>query len=166
MLGTQRKPDIIFPSFASMSHQLQKDTLRLPCYRESVFFRFHPYPQTRRRPVDHLMVSNFVEVVCGRSVDAIPVKQTVDYRSVEQPVVNAVVGAPLVSVRLARCFASTFTSRLLQPLQTEGDLSKDDAVNLDLAVNTAERPHVKKRRSLTSLIVVRRACFPGFFSAC
>ncbi|PIL24010.1 hypothetical protein GSI_13761 [Ganoderma sinense ZZ0214-1] len=117
MLRTQRKPDIVFPSFAAMSHELQKDTLRLPSYRESVFFRFHPYPQTRRRPVDHLM-------------------QRVDYRSVEQPVANARGEDPV-------------------PMQEERDLTDEDAVNLNLAMNTSatEKPHVKKRRSLTSLII-------------
>ncbi|KAI1795865.1 hypothetical protein LXA43DRAFT_1090498 [Ganoderma leucocontextum] len=99
-----------------MSHELQKDTLRLPSYRESVFFRFHPYPQTRRRPVDHLM-------------------QTVDYRSVKQPAADAGGGGGV-------------------PLREEGGSSNEDTLlNLDLAMNTTEEPHVKKRRSLTSLIV-------------
>ncbi|KAM5531055.1 hypothetical protein V8D89_015275 [Ganoderma adspersum] len=129
MLRTQRKSDIVFPSFAAMSHELQKDTLRLPSYRESVFFRFHPYPQTRRRPVDHLM-------------------QRVDYRSVEQPVADVGGGG-------------------LAPLQEERDLGDEDAVNLDLAMNTSAtaKPHVKKRRSLTSLIIVRLACLLGLFFA-
>ena len=53
----QRKLDHCFPSFPLMSEELQKDSLRLPSYRESVFFRFHPYPQARRRTADPLMVS-------------------------------------------------------------------------------------------------------------
>lgn len=52
-----RKPDPPFPSFVSMSRELQQDSLRLPNYRESVILRFHPYPQTQRKTVDPLMVS-------------------------------------------------------------------------------------------------------------
>ena len=44
-----RKPDPPFPSFTTMSHELQSDTLKLPAYRESYLVRYHPYVQTRRR---------------------------------------------------------------------------------------------------------------------
>ena len=97
----QRKLDHCFPSFTLMSEELQKDSLRLPSYRESVFFRFHPYPQTRRRPVDHLMVSGFVVVFCGPCADHVESKQRVDYRSVEQLVANAGGEDPVVRVPLA-----------------------------------------------------------------
>ena len=51
-------------------------------------------------------------------------------------------------------------------MQEERDLSDEDAVNLNLAMNTSatEKAHVKKRRSLTSLIIVRLACLLGPFA--
>ena len=50
--------ELPLPSFTTMSFELQKDSLRLPTYRESILVRFHPYPQTRRKNVANpLMVS-------------------------------------------------------------------------------------------------------------
>lgn len=51
--------ELPLPSFTTMSHEIQKDTLRLPTYRESVLLRFHPYTQVRRKKpsATSLMVS-------------------------------------------------------------------------------------------------------------
>ncbi|EJF65869.1 hypothetical protein BD309DRAFT_944692 [Dichomitus squalens] len=115
----QRRLDHCFPSFTLMSQELQKDTLRLPSYRESVFFRFHPYPQARRRTVDPLM-------------------RKVDYRSVAEPVASA-------------CEESRVPEQEEQEKQENE--SEGAALYLDVVMNRVEEPHVKKRRSLTSLII-------------
>ncbi|KAI0709252.1 hypothetical protein C8Q76DRAFT_695511 [Earliella scabrosa] len=94
--------ELPLPSFTTMSFELQKDSLRLPTYRESILVRFHPYPQTRRKNV------------------ANPLMQTVDYRS--------------------------------QPQETV-EQREDDTANLERVLEDVEGKKMKRKRSLTSLII-------------
>ncbi|RDX56757.1 hypothetical protein OH76DRAFT_1395883 [Lentinus brumalis] len=108
-----RKPDPPFPSFTTMSREMQSDTLKLPAYRESYLLRFHPYPQTRRHDKGSSLM------------------RTVDYRHAEPPVTQE---APEASNSL-----------------------RDEVADFEHVVSEAEanagRQHIKRKRSLTSLII-------------
>ncbi|RPD80083.1 hypothetical protein L226DRAFT_530271 [Lentinus tigrinus ALCF2SS1-7] len=108
-----RKPDPPFPSFTTVSYELQSDTLKLPAYRESFLLRYHPYPQTRRRNTTASLM------------------KTMDCRYSEAPVA--------------------------QGIQAASNPTCDEAANLAAVVHEVEAdaggPNIKRKRSLTSLII-------------
>ncbi|KAI0748139.1 hypothetical protein C8Q80DRAFT_1270580 [Daedaleopsis nitida] len=120
--------DLPLPSFTTMGQALQKDTLRLPTYRESLLARFHPYPQHRRR---------------GPSANSL--MRTVDRRYESEEVPNtSVVGqtrtipAPDESANL---------ERVLEEVEDKGAVKKKRSLTsliIDLALVARLR---KKRRS-------------------
>ncbi|KAI0721075.1 hypothetical protein C8T65DRAFT_632149 [Cerioporus squamosus] len=67
-----RKPDPPFPSFTTMSQEMQSDSVKLPAYRESYLLRFHPYPKTRR----HDKVSSLMRTVDYRHSEVLATEET------------------------------------------------------------------------------------------